>query len=135
MILFIELQNRIYELGEQIKAPKQLLRIYNAPQSDGTPYVLIFPDIYWYIIEERGCEFERNSTTDLDVLCYWIMERVVTILSMNYEVENRVKGKDYRRVMFEKRIELMGGISLNWKKIMEDKIFNILKFSPYEDHV
>ena len=41
MLNFNEIQEKIYEYGSIINAPKDVLKIYPSPQPDGTPYIKI----------------------------------------------------------------------------------------------
>ena len=133
MISFIELQNKIYEYGERINAPRDLLRVFGGPQSDGTPYVEVLWSKYVYASEERGREFDRRETDDLDLLCYWIMELVVSTLSYDYELRNRKYNQDSRRIAFAKMVELMGILSPVWRDRMQESINETLKNAPYRD--
>jgi len=64
MLNFNEIQEKIYEYGSIINAPKDVLKIYPSPQSDGTPYIQINNNEYWYIMEERwwSCNVEERIT-------------------------------------------------------------------------
>ncbi|MFJ2990941.1 Imm63 family immunity protein [Collimonas sp. NPDC087041] len=131
MITFPEIQSLIYEYGAKINAPINLLRIFDSPQSDGTPYIKITDDSYFYIVEERGCEFERLQTDDLDVLCYWLMKNVVFNISIKYELEHRIESQDFRKILFFKQLQLFGCLNPKWLQIRQAEIYEILKKSPY----
>ena len=105
MLNFNEIQEKIYEYGSIINAPKDVLKIYPSPQPDGTPYIKINNNEYLYIVEERGMELERRRTANIDVLLYWIMSDVIFFLASQYELENRAKGFDSRRLIFKKEIK------------------------------
>jgi len=130
---FEDLQNAIYEYGSKIGAPKSDLRIYPAPQPDGTPYVRIDEHHYYYILEERGYELARYSTTHFDVICYWLMDDIVSKMAGQYELANRIEGQDPRRIRFRKELDLMGALSQDWLKISEREIKEILERSPFTD--
>lgn len=132
MIAFEEIQENIYEYGDKICAPKNLLKICRIPQDD-LPCVQMSGDDYLYILSERGVEIERRRTKNIDVLYYWLMDRVVFLMASQYEVAHRVKDQDFRRVLFDKKIELMGVLSKKWEEIARISIQNILKNAPYSD--
>ena len=133
MFSFKEVQAYIYDYGAKIKAPLSLLRIYDMPQPDGTPYLKICEDKYEYIFEERGFVFEKRETQDFNLLCYWIMGKVIFNLASSYELSHRMSGQDFRRVLFSKELELMNALNPEWGKILDNDIKDILKNAPYID--
>ncbi|MGE8654472.1 MAG: Imm63 family immunity protein [Acinetobacter gandensis] len=133
MLNFNEIQEKIYEYGSIINAPKGALKIYPSPQSDGTPYIQINNNEYLYIVEERGMELERRITANIDVLLYWIMSDVIFFLASQYELENRAEGFDSRRLIFKKEIELFKVLKKDWANITEIRINKILEEAPYND--
>ena len=50
-----------------------------------------------------------------------------------YEVENRVNNQDYRRIMFEKQLELMKCISIKYYQRLKMELEEVLKKYPYND--
>ena len=133
MLNFNEIQEKIYEYGSIINAPKDVLKIYPSPQPDGTPYIKINNNEYLYIVEERGMELERRITANIDVLLYWIMSDVIFFLASQYELENRAEGFDSRRLMFKKEVELFKVLKKDWANITEMRINRILEEAPYND--
>ena len=133
MLNFNEIQEKIYEYGSIINAPKDVLKIYPSPQPDGTPYIKINNNEYLYIVEDRGMELERRRTANIDVLLYWIMSDVIFFLASQYELENRAKGFDSRRLIFKKEIELFKVLKKEWGNITETRINQILEETPYND--
>jgi len=99
----------------------------------GAPHVEKIEDAFHWIVTERGSEFQRKTTTSRHEIEYWLISGVVSALSIRYEVKNRIKGQDFRRLMFKKRIELMNLISTEWAIKLENEIKNILKEHPYKD--
>lgn len=132
MLNFNEIQEKMYEYGRLINAPKDVLKIYPSPQSDGTPYIQINNE-YFYIVEERGMELERRRTANIDMLLYWLMSDVIFFLANKYELENRVKDFDNRRLIFKKEIELFRILKKDWANITEERINRILEKAPYND--
>ena len=47
MLTFLEIQSKVDQICEKIGLEKK--RVWPAVQNDGTPYVLIHEDKYWYI--------------------------------------------------------------------------------------
>lgn len=65
--------------------------------------------------------FERK-TNDFDELCYWIMDDCISSYLFDFELKNRTRGQDFRRIVFAKQIELFGLISDEWKVKKEKNI-------------
>lgn len=128
-----KVQEKVYELGERIKAPRALLIVHDSAVDDGTPYVKFENGVFRYISSERGCELFDKVAPSLDILLYWIFDRVVSRLAMDYELYNRVNGQDSRRVYFSKRIELMKELDPRWGEMVSQNIEVILKSNPYAD--
>lgn len=84
MILnFNDIQEKIYEYGSMINAPKDILKIYPSPQSTGFPYIKIKNNEYFYIVEERGIELEYRRIDNIDILLYWIISDIVFFWKIN----------------------------------------------------
>ena len=133
MLTFNEIQEKVYEYGSIINAPKEVLKIFPSPQSDGTPYIQTSDNEYFYIVEERGVELERRRTINIDVLLYWIMSDIIFILASQYETKYRIEGVDNRRLIFKKEIELFRLLKLDWGDVTEARINKILEEAPYND--
>src|SRR5688500_16141149 len=90
--------------------------IHFSPQHDGSAHVEFDGTKFNYVVTERGSEFERRSTTDREELLYWLISDAVFDAACVFEVRNRVKGQDFRRVLFSKKIELMSAIRPDWAR-------------------
>ncbi len=104
-----------------------------SPSHDGSPHVEKIGNLYHWVVTERGSEFQRKTTALRSELEYWLVSDVVSDLSIKYELKNRVEGQDFRRIMFDKRIELMNSISLEWGNRIQKEIELILKDHPFND--
>ncbi|MGY5392283.1 Imm63 family immunity protein [Acinetobacter sp. NigerLNRRAM0016] len=131
MLTFLEIQSKVDQICEKIGLEK---KVWPAVQNDGTPYVLIHEEKYWYISAERGEVYFERKTNDFDELCYWIMDDCISSYSFDFELKNRTRGQDFRRIVFAKQIELFGLISDEWKVKKEKNIKKILERSPFEDN-
>jgi hypothetical protein len=109
--------------------------LHAVPQHNGAPHVEIIGDKYHYVVTERGSEYERKTTTDEDELLYWLISDVVSEMAGDFELKHRVKGQNFRRILFAKEIEFMGRISAEWAERMADDIQKILAVAPYNDRV
>jgi Immunity protein 63 len=85
------------------------------------------------VLTERGSEFERRATFDLEELIYWISSDAAFELACQYELKNRVSGQDFRRMMFAKHIELMSIVKPEWGARKAREYEAVLAQSPYHD--
>ena len=126
-----DLQEKIYEIGRIINAPRSWLIVLYQPVNDGSPYVSIQGEELFYTSSERGCEISRKPISSLDELMYFIFEGATSMMALDYELDNRVEGQDFRRIYFSKQIELMSKLSPRWGERCRKEIEEILSSSPY----
>ncbi|KRG83185.1 hypothetical protein ABB34_12700 [Stenotrophomonas daejeonensis] len=107
--------------------------LYAVPRHDGSPHVEVSGDQLSYVVTERGSEFERRTTTSQDDLLYWLTSDMVFSLAGHYELNHREAGRDFRRIMFARELELMGRINPAWRERKEAEILDILARHPYRD--
>lgn len=109
------IQNEAFRLGLKVNAPRNDLIILTKPSDYGKPYLHISQERYDYIYSERGYEFSRKSTKDLDELLYWIIYPVVHQMAVEYELIHRVdESEDCRKIIFPKLIEYLGKMNPLW---------------------
>ncbi len=68
-----------------------------------------------------------------DELLYWLASDAVFDAASAYELKNRIPGRSFRRLLFEKEIELMARFSAEWAERKRAEIGSILERSPYDD--
>jgi hypothetical protein len=107
--------------------------IHFSPQHDGSAHVEVHGAEYSYVVTERGSEFERRRTTDREELLYWLIAGAVFDAACEFEVRNRVEGRDFRRTLFAKKIELMAAIQPEWASRQRAEIERVLEAHPYDD--
>ncbi|MFX1495892.1 MAG: Imm63 family immunity protein [Promethearchaeota archaeon] len=127
------IRRKVKEYGKRINAPNHLLSIHTISDGFGTPYIEIDKNGYNYVISERGIEYERRRTKDIEKLLYWIFEQIVFIMANEYELENRKSGEDHRRQLFAKEMELMKKLDMKFTRWYKEKLDKILKEYPYDD--
>ncbi len=103
------------------------------PQEDGSPHVEVSESGYHYVVTERGVELERRTTLQADELLYWLACGITHELATTFELEHRVKGRDFRRLLFEKQMELLGTVNREWERRRKSEIDAILRTYPYDD--
>lgn len=121
-------------MAQSINAPTYLLPTFSSPIGDATPNIEIDSlGLYNYVISERGEEYERKITSDLNDLLYWIFASVTFSMACDYELKNRIEEKDCRRIMFVKQEELLGLLNENWKEKEKKEHQTILENNPFND--
>jgi hypothetical protein len=119
-------------LCEKLSAHRSL---HSAPQHDGSAHVEVSNDRYHYVVTERGTELERRTTTEAEELLYWRTSDVVFELATAFELKHRVKGQSFRRLLFQKEVELLECINPQWAKREQAEIEAIPEKQPYDDKV
>ena len=129
-----EIQNIVNELAEKINAPTYYLPTFSSPKGDATPNIEVDNlGLYNYVISERGNEYERKITSDLNDLLYWIFASVTFSMACDYELKNRIENEDFRRIMFAKQEELLGLLNKDWEETEKKEHKSILINSPFDD--
>ena len=129
-----EIQNIVNQLAEKIDAPTNLLPTFSSLIGDATPNIEVDNlGLYNYVISERGNEYERKMTSDLNDLLYWIFASVTFSMACDYELKNRIEEKDCRRIIFEKQEELLGLLNTEWKEKEKKEHQSILNNNPFDD--
>jgi len=127
------IRNAVNQYGARIGIPVGKLKIYDSPQADGAPYIKINENIFFYIVEEKGCVFEKKETSDFNILLYWLMSNFVFSVASDYELNHRIPRQDSRRVIFSRELNLMQELEESWYFKRKSEIENILKNAPYCD--
>jgi hypothetical protein len=100
---------------------------------DATPFIEYRDDVYHFVISERGTEFSRQTTPDLQELLYWIFEGVTFQMAAEWELRNRNPKQDSRRLLFSKQEELLYAIHHKWGDKTHEKHKQILQRHPFMD--
>ena len=129
-----EIQNLAKDLASRINAPIHLLPTISTPIGDATPNIEVDNSgLYHFVISERGTEYERKITSDIDELMYWIFSGVTFSMACDYELNNRIEDKDSRRIMFAKQEELLGVLNRDWQERERKEHESILINNPFDD--
>jgi hypothetical protein len=129
-----DIKKKVDELAIKINAPTNLLPNYGQQTWDAHPYIEVDNlGFMFYIISERGQEFERKMTDKIDDLLYWIFANVTFSMASDYELKNRIEDKDCRRIMFDKQEELLGQLNENWRLKENAEHQSILRRHPFDD--
>jgi hypothetical protein len=129
-----EIQNLANNLARRISAPTHFLPTFSTPNGDATPNIEIDNSgLYNYVISERGNEYSRKITSDLDELMYWIFSDVTFSMACDYELHNRIEDMDSRRIMFAKQEELLRLLKKDWEERERIEHESILIRKPFDD--
>lgn len=133
MLSLSTIRKRVKELAKLVNAPQYLTRVAGSPDWMGGMYVEVNDKGYHYVNTERGKEYERHTTTDIQELLYWILKDITSEIASDYELMNRIPLADSRRLWFKRWVELMAIICPEFKKRLEEELFQILINNPYND--
>ncbi|MGF1923763.1 MAG: Imm63 family immunity protein [Bacteroidia bacterium] len=129
-----DIKKKVNELALKINAPTNLLPSYGQQTWDAHPYIEVDSlGFMFYIISERGQEYERKMTNKIDELLYWVFANVTFSIACAYELKNRIEDKDCRRMMFDKQEQLLGQLNDNWRQKENAEHQSILRTNPFDD--
>lgn len=117
-------------LAERLDGACRYLPTFGQSRQDGTPHIEV-GDAYFFVTCERGSEFERRRTTDIDELLFWVFSTVTFSMSSDWEVRNRLAGEDSRRQLFAKQIQLLANLSADWAEREDAEHGRILAEYPF----
>jgi hypothetical protein len=107
-----DIKNKVNDLLEKIDCPKNIFSLptYESAIGDGTPYIMANELGYHYIYSERGVDFQKHITKDIDELLFWICKDIVFDL-----VDKRNKE---RAEWFKEEENIMAKINQDWAKLL-----------------
>jgi hypothetical protein len=129
----LEVKSIIEGLAEKIGASPNMLPTYGYSEETARPEIQLDSRGYHFVVSERGHETERHITFDLDEILYEVFDGVTFALACTYELNHRVEGQDFRRILFTYQEDLMAQLSPAWaerNKLERDKV---LEQYPFED--
>jgi len=107
---------------------------FDYPLGDATPYIMYENGKYHYIISERGTEYKRQTTTDYYKLLFWIMDDATFSIAVYWEVNNRIREQDSRRLSFKKQEDLLACIDQSWANKIHAQHAATVKKHPFDDN-
>jgi hypothetical protein len=128
-----EIEKDVAARARRIGVSLHDLPTYGVSRDYGYPHVEVHDGLYHYVVVERGQDIERRSSASYDDLLYWIFRSVTHREAFFYELNNRIKDQDCRRIAFPKQIELMKQIGPAFAQRLEHEIAGILREAPYDD--
>ena len=101
--------------------------------SMGGTYIFNKNNEYHILYTEKG-KVRSDILTDDKREVLWHAVQIISIdIIMNYAMCNREKGKDFRRALFAKEIEIFSLFGEDFEKRKKEEINTILKNNPYND--
>lgn len=114
---FDEIKAAVDAMAKKIDAPVMLLPTYGYSQGTALPHIEFGTgDTLYFVIQERGQEFERHQTTSPDELLHWIFKGVTSEMASKYSAAHRVKDQDFRILMFAHQEYLLGILNESWRE-------------------
>jgi len=132
MLSLGQLRTRINRLARKIEAPRQHLPTYGHSQDFGRPHIES-DQAYHFVVVERGQEWERRTTRDLDELLYWVFSSVTFGMASEFELRNRIPNADFRRALFRKQLDLLGNLDEKWRAQAKAELVLTLSNHPFSD--
>ena len=66
-------------------------------------------------------------------MLWYVLEVVLFNVAMDYAIKNQKNGKDFRRILFAKEIELYSEFGEDFRVRKAEEINKILEINPYVD--
>jgi hypothetical protein len=128
-----DLRARIGDINVRLGGPDASAGVdVGASRQDGTPHVEI-DGAYHYVMCERGSEFTRRSTTDINELLFWIASDITFWRAVEFELRHRIEGQDFRRILFQHQRDLMARFGETWSRLLDEMIGATLATHPFVD--
>lgn len=131
-----DVKEQVDTLGERINAPQTLRPTYGYSIDGALPHIEIDGSgIFHFVVVERGQELERRTTAILNELLFWIFDTITFSMACAFELKNRDKVQDFRRILFSKQEELLGCMNVDWQEKKRNHHRLILAKHPFADGV
>jgi len=120
-------RKKVKELSKKIEAPKHSIPTFGYSEQSGLPHIESTGHEYHYVVCERGSEFSRKTTTDLNELLFWIFDSITFSMACKLELENRRENEDFRIQLFQIQEKLIAQIDNDYSerlKLEHDKLLN-----------
>jgi hypothetical protein len=125
------LSDKFHKLVSEFNIHPDCKRFWTTPQHDGSPHVEREGNCYYYVVTERGSERERIATKDPDEILYLLVRDVTFAVAIQYELNNRIEGKDGRAMFFPYQEKLLSEIKPEWGDRKRKEHLEVLKKHPF----
>jgi hypothetical protein len=127
------LRERYTALAAEVGAPASLAEFHETPTDSGAPHIECEGLAFCYVTTERGEELERRRTWDPDQVLYWLLHNLTFQMACDHGMKHRRPGKDFRRQLFARQLELLGMLKAEWRATCETELNAILQKHPFRD--
>lgn len=132
-----ELENTMVLYGKKIGLENQspLYPVVTTPDkiyTDGT-FLYVDGEEYYYTSKERGTVIKQYHSKSVNDILYYAFQSITFEIAARYAAKNRNENEDFRRVYFERQLELLKEIAPTYRKKREKEIEEILKRHPFDD--
>jgi hypothetical protein len=128
-----QIKEKVLEIAKQINAPSILLPTFGVNKDFAQPEIRVDGKGYHFVIVERGSELKHQIVKDIDELLYLVFKDITFSMACEYELNNRIEGQDFRRILFSKQLELLSKISDIYYSLGRKEIEEILVKNPFND--
>jgi len=127
------IKEEVLKLAQEINAPSVLLPTFGVNKDFAQPEIRVDVKGYHYVIIERGTELKHQIVRDIDRLFYLTFKDITFSMACDYELNNRIEGQDFRRILFSKQLELLNKINDRYYAFRRKEIDDILVKNPFND--
>ncbi|ERI91036.1 hypothetical protein HMPREF1982_03401 [Clostridiales bacterium oral taxon 876 str. F0540] len=126
----------VMKLFRRIPNHKQVsfLISFKENKYDCMPFISIDTKGYHLKCYERGKLIQDDIMQDLDELLYRIFRDITFEEACKFELKNRLRYQDNRRLIFSKQLELLQCISDDFARRRKLELDKILQSSPFDDN-
>lgn len=133
MITLQELQTQVEELAKKIDAPAELFPIFGMSNHEGTPFIEIDRNTYYYMAYDRDAVIMRRKTTRLPRLLYWIFEDITFQMGLAYARLHKDPQTRSNTIAYQHQLELLGTLHMQWRELCEQEHAEMLERQSYQD--
>ena len=124
------IQLRFFAIANQLDS-QRALPIF--PQHDGSAHAEQLGNSYFYVVTDRGTEFQRRETQNPDELLSWFVRDLTSEIAGRWELDHRLPGQDSRRLRFKRHIELLRSVDEFWADQQQAHYNDVLMMCPFND--
>jgi hypothetical protein len=128
-----ELRAQVEELAKKIDAPVEFFPIFGMSNHEGTPFIEIDGNTYYYMAYDRDAVIMRRKTTRLPRLLYWIFEGITFQMGLAYARLNKNLQLEFHTIAYQHQLELLGTLHMQWRELREQEHAEMLERQSYQD--
>jgi len=129
-------ENYLEKLNTYLRKAVELVNVFFAEGNDNSQegtYVFTDENGYNYLFTEKGKIQKHEITMEIFQIAYWVMDKIVFGVALEYATENRVPNRDFRRILFEEEKKLWSILDKEGYEIKCLEIQGVLRENPFID--